>query len=139
MINKCIHTAKKSLKLGKIARGLLILMSQKSLLADLSFIVAFTDAWVNKHMKFMQSTCPQAKEYGFLARLMPIHVFRMRKELLHFRDGGWKNDPKFALFRSLASGVGEYKVSITGQSNSEQMKSYDENEIANTFFKATVV
>ena len=57
MANKCMSLSAKSLKLGKIARGLLILMSHKSMLADLSFIVAFSDTWVNKHMKFMQSTC----------------------------------------------------------------------------------
>lgn len=138
MANSCMGTHGKSLKLGKIARGLLILMSQKSMLADLSFIVAFSDTWVNKHMKFMQGTCPHAQDYGFLARFMPVHVFRMRQELLHFKDGGWKNHPKFQLFQHLASLVGEYSVSIPGQNNSTQAKMYNGNEIAQAFFNKAV-
>ena len=69
---------------------------------------------------------------------MPVHVFRMRRELVEFKHGGWKDHPQFQLFRSLARLVGEYKVSIPGQSNSTQVKTYSKDDIANKFFNTAV-
>eukprot|EP00978_Attheya_sp_CCMP212_P030035 scaffold108996_cov66-Attheya_sp.AAC.4 len=85
---------------GDVSRKLLAMFSERKFEADLLFITAYFDSFVNRHLKLLQSTCKHTKDYGYRARNVPLHDYIMFMELNNLASN-WETHPAFDDFREV--------------------------------------
>eukprot|EP00956_Cyclotella_meneghiniana_P016988 scaffold27384_cov36-Cyclotella_meneghiniana.AAC.11 len=75
--------------------------------ASLQWIVAFGEAFFDDNMDWAKTNDPifGPGSYGHITRLVPEHLFMMKKQYDALRDGGWKNNPLFNGFSRAVDGV----------------------------------
>jgi hypothetical protein len=68
---------------NKISSGLLSIMKQSSIHADVAFLSAFATTFLNKHFLWHQQSEKDAGKAGFLAFHRQVRYFQMRTGLEH--------------------------------------------------------
>jgi len=85
-------------KENKIASGLVSLMNEPLIHADLLFLAAFSKNFLDNHMKWYGSKDPNIGEPGFLIFHRFLRYFTMQEELKILENGGWETNSDFELF-----------------------------------------
>ena len=98
-----LASTKADTKLGQIASSILSLMVEDLIQADLQFVIAFSNAFFERHFKWLQAHDDIAKDFGYRSRDMPLRYFIITQEINDLKDN-WRTNKHFDDFRhTLAS------------------------------------
>ena len=99
MCRMCVNTTKTSEKINVIASNLLRMFKEPWVVADVHFITAVSDMWMNRHLKWYQGKDDNIGSNGYLSVHRSVRYFIQLRDLQIMKDE-WKDRTEFGPYRT---------------------------------------